>query len=313
MSEVIAGEVEVLIIDEPEAFLHPGLAYTLGRQIGLTMGPERQIFAATHSPHFLMGCLSAGVELDIIRLTHRAGVGTARLLTAARLSRMMNDPLLRSVGVVSALFYESAIVVEADADRAFYEEINNRINLYSPPAVRHAIFLNAHNKQTAAEIVFELRQSGVPSALVLDIDWIKEDGQVCAKYFRAAGVPDGLQEGLRTTRRTVRQYLNAADENYKRAGGVGLLTGSELATASEFFSQMERYGLFTVRTGELETWLSHLGCSRNKSVWLGEVFTAMGSEPSSGAFVRPAPDDVWAFMRGIAAWVSNPDRQGMGT
>lgn len=313
LSEVIAGDVEVLIIDEPEAFLHPGLAYTLGRQIGLKIGADKQLFAATHSPHFLMGCLSAGVPIDVVRLTHRAGRGTAQLLPAARLSQMMNDPLLRSVGVVSALFYESAVVVEADADRAFYEEINNRLNLYSPPSVRHATFLNAHNKQTASEIVAELRQVGVPSALVVDIDWIKEDGQVCTKYFNAAGIPEGLRQGLRNTRQTVRAYLHAANPDYKRQGGIALLTGDELATAVAFFNQMETYGLFTVHAGELESWLPHLNCNRNKSVWLGEVFAALGSDPSLAAYVRPAQDDVWEFLRNIAAWVSNTDRLGMGT
>jgi len=312
LSEVIAGDVEVLIIDEPEAFLHPGLAYTLGRQIGLKMGDDKQLFAATHSPHFLMGCLSAGVPIDVVRLTHRAGSGTAQLLPAARLSQMMNDPLLRSVGVVSALFYESAVVVEADADRAFYEEINNRLNLYSPPSVRHATFLNAHNKQTASEIVAELRQVGVPSALVVDIDWIKEDGQVCTKYFNAAGIPEGLRQGLRNTRQTVRTYLDAADRDYKRRGGISLLAGDELATAVAFFEQMETYGVFTVRSGELESWLPHLNCNRNKSVWLGEVFSALGSDPSHAAYVRPEQNDVWAFLRNISAWVSNTDRLGMG-
>lgn len=312
LSEVIAGDVEVLIIDEPEAFLHPGLAYTLGRQIGLRIGAKKQLFAATHSPHFLMGCLSAGLPIDIVRLTHRAGRGTAQLLPATRLAQMMNDPLLRSVGAVSALFYEAAVVVEADADRAFYEEINNRLNLYSSTSIRHSTFLNAHNKQTAAEIVGELRQVGVPSALVVDIDWVKEDGQVCNKYFNAACIPEGLRQGLRNTRQTVRSYLQAANSDYKRNGGIALLSGDELATAEAFFNQMEAYGLFTVRAGELESWLPHLNCNRNKSAWLGEVFNKLGSDPSLSTYVKPEQNDVWEFLSKIAAWVSNKDRLGMG-
>jgi hypothetical protein len=37
----------------------------------------------------------------------------------------MRNPLLRSTGVLSGLFYEFVIVTEADADRAFYQEIND--------------------------------------------------------------------------------------------------------------------------------------------------------------------------------------------
>ncbi|WP_293976236.1 hypothetical protein, partial [Sphingomonas sp.] len=180
-----------------------------------------------------------------------------------------------------------------------------------PPSVRHAMFLNAHNKQTASEITVELRQIGVPSALIVDIDWIKEDGQVCNKYLNAAGVPEGLRQGLRNMRQTVRAYLSEADPDYKRKGGIFLLHGEQLATAIAFFDQMEMYGLFTVRSGELESWLANINCSRNKSVWLSEVFSALGSDPSLSGYVRPSEDDVWKFLRDIAVWVSNPNRLGM--
>lgn len=39
----------------------------------------------------------------------------------------MQNPLLRSIGVFNALFYNAVVVTEADADRAFYQEINERL------------------------------------------------------------------------------------------------------------------------------------------------------------------------------------------
>jgi hypothetical protein len=35
--------------------------------------------------------------------------------------------MLRSVGVLSGLFFQNVIVTEADADRAFYQEVNDRL------------------------------------------------------------------------------------------------------------------------------------------------------------------------------------------
>ncbi|WP_432787439.1 AAA family ATPase [Novosphingobium rhizosphaerae] len=292
MSEVLAGDAEVIIVDEPEAFLHPGLAYKLGREICLNIGEGKQFFAATHSPHFLMGCLSTGMSINIVRLTHHAGKGTTRLLPASELSQMMNDPLLRSVGVVSALFYEAAIITEADADRAFYEEINNRLNLYSKNGVNHALFLNAHNKQTAAEIAFQLRKVGVPAAIILDLDWIKEDGQVCKKYLDSAGIPESIRDGFRSIRKNIRDRLNLKDPNYKRNGGINILEGNEFISAEYFFDQMDDYGLFTVRLGELEQWLKYLNCSKNKSLWLSEIFSSIGSDPTSPNYLKPQNGDV---------------------
>src|SRR5437867_10328352 len=40
----------------------------------------QQLFIATHNAPFLMGCVQAGVDLNIIRLTYRQGAATSRLL-----------------------------------------------------------------------------------------------------------------------------------------------------------------------------------------------------------------------------------------
>jgi hypothetical protein len=311
MTEVMAGSHDILTIDEPEAFLHPALAYLLGREITRNLGDGKQMFVSTHSPHFLMGCISAGLPVDIVRLTYRSQKATARLLPSEEVKKMMYDPLLKSIGVMGALFFESAVVVEADSDRAFYDEINSRLNLYGDGGVKHASFLNAHNKQEATHIARVLRNIGIPAAMILDIDWIKEDGKVAQRYFAAAGVPAGLRPGLLETRRRVRASLESADEHYKTKGGVSLLRGEELVTANTFFDQMVTYGLFTVRAGELEHWLPHLDVKVRKELWLSTMFERLGSDPSDAAFVRPSDDDVWQQLRIIDAWIRNSQRQGM--
>ncbi|GJD40609.1 ATP-dependent endonuclease [Methylobacterium bullatum] len=311
MAEILAGDPEVLFIDEPEAFLHKSLQYALGREIAANISLDKQVFIATHSPDFLMGCLASGEEVDVVRLTYHGGLSNVRLLPASKLSEMMNDPLFRSVGVLSALFYQSAIIVEGASDSAFYDEINNRLERYSNGAVKHAIFLNAHSKQSAAELARPLRKIGIPTAMLLDIDWIKEDGQVAVKYLEAAGLPSGLYEGKLAERRQVRKFLEADGRNYKRLGGINLLDGEEMKAASEFLDTMDRYGLFTVRAGEVESWLGSTGVARDKSKWLANIFRAMGSNPADDKYMTPKGDDVWAFLRKVSAWVADEGRAGV--
>lgn len=311
ISEVIAGVHDVVLIDEPEAFLHPSLQLLLGRHLAVQASDQRQVFAATHSPHFLLGCVLSGLPVDVVRLTYKSGVATARHLESSRLRTLMTDPLFRSVGASTALFYECAVVCEGDADRAFYDEINRRLSVSLDYAMQHATFLNAHNKQTVVNIVRPLRDIGIPAAFILDIDWLKEDGQVWDRYFNAMGAPLGLKDGLAATRRTVRAYLQNASPEYKTKGGVGLLTGDELATANAFFDQAEEYGLFTVRTGELESWLPALDAERAKSKWLASMFERLGSDADAPGYVNAGSDDVWAFLGRIAAWAQNPERSGM--
>jgi predicted ATPase len=310
VAEIFAGWHDIILLDEPEAFLHPSLAYLLGREISLNAGSQRQVFAATHSPHFLMGCISAGVPLEIVRLTYKYGQATARSLPVETLSSVMRDPLMKSIGAMSALFYDNVFVTESDGDRAFYQEIEGRLSRTNGSAMRHTLFLNAHNKTSAAKITSVLRDVGIPTAFALDIDWIKEDGKVAQKYLEAAGVPEGLRSGLLETRRTVRRYLEKHGD-FKKAGGVNLLKTTEAVSANAFFETMEEYGLFTVRAGELESWLPELEVASRKDQWLEAIFERMGADPSAGNYLLPSTGDVWTFIEQVSKWVVNPNRKGM--
>lgn len=310
ISEVIAGEADVIFIDEPEAFLHPGLSYALGREVAYNVSNGKQLFAATHSPQFLMGCIEAGASVNVVRLSRRSDENFANLLDSQTLSSMMSEPLLRTSNVISGLFYNSVVVVEGNSDRAFYEEINLRLGATSR-GIKHPLFINAHGKQTAAEIVRALRNAGVPTAVILDIDWIKEDGANQAKYFDGIGIPTTSRQHVAAARGQTRRGLEGASGNYKRQGGIDLLTGDAKATANDFFDSMEAYGLFTVRRGELEAWLPHLDISRSKQGWLERVFQAMRSSKDEEGYLEAGYDDVWAFLEQVSAWLANPSRKGM--
>lgn len=56
-------ENDILLLDEPEAFLHPPLARQLGEMIGDFDDEERTIFVATHSVEILKGILSKNQKL----------------------------------------------------------------------------------------------------------------------------------------------------------------------------------------------------------------------------------------------------------
>ncbi|MGN6494324.1 MAG: ATP-dependent nuclease [Agriterribacter sp.] len=173
---VIAGDPEIIIIDEPEAFLHPSLSLDLGKEVGKNVGEaHKNLFVSTHSSHFLMGCIQSGTPINIVRLTHSNETSTARLLPSSEVLNLFRHPLLRSTGVLNALFYNYVIVTEADADRCLYQEINERLLSHSNGrGIANCLFLNAQNKQTIHEIMKPLRLMGIPCAAIVDVDVIKE-------------------------------------------------------------------------------------------------------------------------------------------
>jgi len=76
---------------------------------------------------FSYGLYSVRRTVNIVRLTYKSDVATARLLPGENILRLMRNTLLRSAKILDGLFNDYVIVTEADADRAFYQEINERL------------------------------------------------------------------------------------------------------------------------------------------------------------------------------------------
>jgi ABC-type branched-subunit amino acid transport system ATPase component len=313
VTEIIAGDPAVLLIDEPEAFLHPSLAFNLGKEIALTSSEsEKRIFVSTHSPNFVMGCIQSGAPVNIVRLTYRSGVPTARVLSNQDILRLMRNPLLRSTGVISGLFYEFVIVTESDADRAFYQEINERLLRYNPEiGITNCLFINAQNKQTVKTIIKPLRELGIPAVGLVDVDILKDGGQVWSGFLESSFIPELEHQSLASLRSAVKQKFDDSEKNMKRDGGVEILSESDKEAANNLFDKLAEYGVFVVRKGELESWLPNLGANGHGPAWLIDVFEKMGEDPESPSYLRPSNEDVWSFIGEIKKWFANPIRKGI--
>jgi ABC-type cobalamin/Fe3+-siderophores transport system ATPase subunit len=315
VTEVMAGDPRVLLIDEPEAFLHPSLASKLGYEVSrAALSAEKRVFISTHSPTFVMGCIQSGAPVNIIRLTYRGGVATARVLPSGEILELMRNPLLRSTGVLSGLFYEFVVVTESDADRAFYQEINERLLRFKPEwGIPNCLFINAQNKQTVQTILRPLRKLGIPAAGVVDIDVIKEGGNTWTNLLSAANVPTIAHNSLATMRAAVKQAMDATGRDMKRDGGVTILKQSDQEAAKSLLAQLGEYGVFVVPGGELESWLKQLGASGHGPSWLISVFEKMGEDPSASDYLKPSSDDVWSFVHELKHWLIDANRKGIPT
>lgn len=313
VTEMMAGDPRVVLIDEPEAFLHPSLAYKLGSELArAAVTSAKRVLVSTHSPTFVMGCLQSGAPVNIVRLTYRAGVATARVLPSADLLTLMRNPLLRSTGVVSGLFYEFVVVTESDADRAFYQEINDRLLRLKPEwGIPNCLFINAQNKQTVPTILRPLRDLGIPAVGIVDVDVLKDGGTVWTNVLSGGFVPQIAHQSLAAMRAALKQAMGATGLDMKRDGGVAILNQPDREAAENLFKQLAEYGIFVVPNGELESWLKPLGAAGHGPQWLIDVFARMGEDPDAANYVKPANSDVWEFMGRIRSWLLNATRKGI--
>jgi len=310
LAALLASGCRILLIDEPDAFLHPPLARRLGRVLSDESARRGlNLFAATHSEHFLAGCAEAAGETNVVRLTYRNDVASARLLPAADIRTLLRDPLLRSADVLSALFHEGAVVCEADGDRAFYQEIDTRLAAHGDArATVDAVFLNAQNKQTIPRIVGPLRQLGIPAAAVVDFDFLRDDDT--KHLLKVIGLRDVDCSATSACRAALTDAV--AEEGLDiRGRGLAALSGTLRADAQRVIETLAAHGVFVVPVGELERWCAELGVGARKDRWLAAIFQRMGDDPASPGYVSPAPGDVWDFLGRISAWLADPARRGM--
>lgn len=310
ITAVLSGEYHTILVDEPEAFLHPPLARKLGKHLG-TLATERggSLVASTHSPDFLMGCIQAGEDVRVVRLEFRNGKSRGKAVDPKQLAALFRNPLMRSANIVSSLFYDGVVVTESDNDRAFYAEIYARL-AEENETLPSVLFVNAQNKQTIKDILGPLRQFGVPAAAILDIDIVKDGGKTWTDWLTSVQVPDALHGGLGAQRSAIKTLFEASGKDMKRDGGITILGPGDQSAANQLFDILDSYGVFVVRRGELENWLPTLAVPGKKTDWTVAMLQKLGSSPSDAAYVRPGADDVWAFMRKVISWISNPSRQG---
>lgn len=318
LAAIVAKPADLVMIDEPEAFLHPRLIRNFGRVLTtLARDTQRQFFIATHSADLLESFVAGGSTLNIVRLTYDRGRATARLLDCSTLHRLARDPLLRSEATLSALFYDGAVVCEAAGDRVLYKEINERLlNGGDELGLDSCVFLNAQNWQTIARMISPLRRMGVAAAAVVDADVLF--GADLSNILVAAQIDRVIRQGWVKLRDGLREKIGRRlgvdmKDTVLKGEDIARLTPAEHTIFAELRASMAKYGVFIVPLGELENWLTPLGVKPrldDKGRWLREALERLGTDPQSVEYVHPAKDDIWEFIRGVNAWIRNPTREG---
>jgi hypothetical protein len=300
LAAILTSPARLVFIDEPETFLHPPLARILGRQLAeLARERDLQVFIATHSPDLLAGCVAGDTEARIVRLTYKAERGRAWLVDNETLHRFATDPRLRTASALEGLFAEAVVIAEGFADRAFYQEIYERLCQADPPLglPRRAdgwCFVNLENWQTEALLLGPLRRLGIPAVAVVDRDVLFATDANARRLLVATGVPEAQADAWR------KRLMELKRDDQRQAQEV-----------EDIRRAMAEYGHFVVPVGELENWLTE-EIATKKAGWLGRVFERLGTDPAQPGYRHPEQGGVWDFLREIAAWIDNPERLGCG-
>jgi hypothetical protein len=315
MISLISARYALIVVDEPEAFLHPPQARLLGRKLAAETPRHTQVFVATHSDDVLQGLLDdPKTNVTVMRMTRERTINHVAPLTASAVRELWRDPLLRYSQVLKGVFHRGVVLCESDADARFYSATLDAWRHGRALAAHDLLFVQTGGKQRFATVARALAAVQVPVAVVADFDLLREESTVSSLYSAMGGDWREMQDQWRrfakavndiasnpsvtTVRERVLQLLDThkgatidrdlsgrlrevtrADDGWAQLkhGGFSAVPQGDAATIAESLSGALRgHGIFLVDVGELERWVPTVG--GHGPAWVVRVLESDGHE-----------------------------------
>lgn len=326
---VLAFPDRLLLLDEPEAFLHPAQARALGRWLAEHAKKRTaQIIMASHSADFLLGVVSADSDATIIRLNRNVAGTTFHVIPPSTTTGLIQSPLLSSQPVLDALFHRGVVVCEGDPDRAIYQSVLHRY--LRDEGGDEVLLIHSNGKDSVKTPIEMLRCSGTPVCAIVDIDVLNSEKVLneivlaltglapvarvvelrrsIAIKVEAATEEDilkslqaSVQHWLASTHSDLRQARKALVGSARvkskwevvKAKGIDHFQGGDRADVDELLKLLKSIGLFIVPCGELEGWMK-LGIAK------GSRWSRAALEELHGG---KCPGDLRDFMLEVAKFL----------
>jgi len=178
---VLAATHPIIIIDEPEAFLHPPQANIFGRILGdMVRESNVQVILATHDRNILVGLLASKSPVSVVRLTRFNGQNIAYQLNSDDISSIWSDPVLRYSHVLDGLFHQRVVVVENERDCTFYSAALDAAHESDPLQINPSdiLFVPTNGKDGIPTIARALSAIKVPVIASPDIDILDDEAKI---------------------------------------------------------------------------------------------------------------------------------------
>lgn len=298
----------LLLIDEPEAFLHPPQARLLGKMLAKDLPTNRQLFLATHSGDFLKGLLEADVtNLKIVRIQRQEDINKISVLDNSDIKELWNDSLLRHSNILDGLFHSKVIICESDSDCRFYSAVLQCLYENESNISPDYLFTHCGGKHRVASVVKALKKLNVEISAILDFDVLNEINPLKDIFEECGGNWSIIEKDWKIVKSSIdakRPELETEDlkkelipllestterifpqEKIKEINsllrkvsawahakqvGKGFVPNGEATQAYlRLIAELEKVGLMVVEVGELESFVKSIGNHGPK--WVNEA------------------------------------------
>lgn len=203
---VILSFHSIILIDEPEAFLHPSQARLLGNQLLNQSTVMKQTFLSTHSEEFLNGLLEYKSDhLKIIRIERSEDVNKISILENHEITKIWNDSLLKHSNILRGLFYSSVIICESDSDCTFYSAILSEIIFIESKTIPDIMFIHCGGKHRMHVVIKALKSLNVRIKVITDFDILNDIDPLKYIYEELGGNWSDIENDWKIVRKEIEQ------------------------------------------------------------------------------------------------------------
>jgi len=298
--ESIVSDLDVNLIDEPEAFLHPPQM----RKLGETLASEvsGQLFVATHSSDILRGFLEGTQgNVRILRISREGNSNIVMEASGETIKSLWEKPELRYSNALEGIFHEQTIICEDDSDCKLINSIADYLDFSSEEQWLDTAYVPTGGKHGVAKIADVLRRTGVPVKAVFDIDFLSEQDlvkntveafggdweELCPLWKRVdSAIRGGLKpKSIPEIKEDIINIIKNSDENgipkgdiiealkqgkawnvVKKYGEMGIPNGDAQTNYAMLRDSLENIGIYLIPVGEIENFCPDIGSHGPKFV-----------------------------------------------
>lgn len=175
--EAVVADLDITLIDEPEAFLHPPQMRRLGETLAAEV--KGQLIVATHSSDIMRGFLEGTRgNVRILRIRREAGENHVAEAAPEVIRDIWKKPELRYSNALEGIFHEQTIICEDDSDCRLINSVADHLAAQSEAQWQDTAYVPTGGKHGIPKVAGVLRQIGVPVKAVFDIDFLTEQSLV---------------------------------------------------------------------------------------------------------------------------------------
>lgn len=261
--ETVVSDIDITLIDEPEAFLHPPQM----RRLGETLASEvpGQLFVATHSSDIMRGFLEGTKgNVRILRIRREGDKNLVAEAAPDTVKELWSTPVLRYSNALEGVFHEQAILCEDHSDCRLFNAIADHLSTTQAEQWLDTAYIPAGGKQAIPTIARVLRKIGVPTKAVFDVDLLRDKGDLKKAIEAFGGDWDEFQTYWGRVNAAVTQKIKVkSDQEMKELiktiidkSGSGKLPKREISDAMKLggaWNEVKRNGPTALPRGEVQS------------------------------------------------------------